>query len=135
MSKADWIWMPHPGHLIVAKDCKFHLNTKVSNYIVSTVGEYIPDAPIREILAESRGVKLRGKGDDRFHDYMKKIGYEDVGCNRKYETMVFRAFEIQEELCCPYVAADWTELEVEGYNHARAAFEGHIAMCEKYDEL
>jgi len=59
-SKGKWIWMPHAGHLIVSSDCRFHLNTYVGGYIVSTVGEYFPDEGVREIFAESRGVNLEG---------------------------------------------------------------------------
>ena len=101
MDKTKWIWMPHPGHLIVARDCKFSLNTYVGKYIVSTVGEYLPDYQVREIFAESRGITLVGKGEARLADYMKKIGYETIGSDRKYETMVFHAKK-SDDKCCPF---------------------------------
>jgi hypothetical protein len=131
VEKKDWVWMPHPGHLIVARDCRFHLNTYVGGYIVSTVGEYIPDAPVREILAECRGIKLEGLGDARLADYMEKIGYQEIGLDRLYETMVFKA-DSKKEGCCPYRVSEYSEEDIEGYNDAKAAFKGHMKLCEKW---
>jgi len=125
--------MPHAGHLCVGSDCRFHLNTYVGKYIVSTVGEYLPDAPIREIMAESRGIILNGKGDMRLADYMKKIGYEEIGCDRLYETMVFKA-EKSKSSCCPYVASTWDDIDFEGYNTASKALKGHYKMCLKWSK-
>jgi len=123
--------MPHPGHLIIARDCKFFLNTFVGKYIVSTVGEYLPDSEVRKIFAETRGITLKGKGDERLADYMKKIGYEELGCDRKYETMVFLAKK-SEHKCCPYTAKNWGELDSTGYNNSEDAFKGHYKMCLKW---
>jgi hypothetical protein len=135
MNKADWVWMPHAGHLIVGHNCRFHLATYVGGYIVSTVGEYLPDAPVREIIAESRGITLEGKGDTRRADYMAKIGYEQIGAGRLYETMVFRAVPaFPGEDCCPWRQRDGCELDFAGYNDAAAAFRGHLAMCEEWSK-
>lgn len=131
MKKEDWVWMPHPGHLIVSNDCRFHLNTYVGTYIVSTVGEYLPDGPVREVLAHCRGITLEGKGDARLADYMKKVGYEEIGLHRKYETMAFRA-ERSNHKCCPWKQQTGSDLDMEGYNDADAAFQGHMAMCLKW---
>jgi hypothetical protein len=46
-------WFGHAGHFICAEWCRFHLCTQVGPYLISTVGEYVPDAPVREILAQS----------------------------------------------------------------------------------
>ena len=128
---SEWVWMPHPGHLCVARDCRFHLCTYVGGYIVSTVGEYLPDAPVREILAESRKVSLTGRGDERLTDYMEKIGYGEVGAGRKYETMVFKAGPSAEE-CCPYRATNLSELYANGYNDPGVATTGHMELCHKW---
>lgn len=128
----DWIWMPHPGHFICSRDCRFHLNTKAGHFIVSTVGEYLPDAPIREILASTRGITLGGIGDARLRSYMEKIGYEDLGFERKYETMVFPALKSDTE-CCPFTADYGSgELEMQGYNDAGSAYAGHMDLCRKW---
>lgn len=131
MQKSEWTWMPHAGHLIVSNDCRFRLNTCVGEFIVSTVGEYFPDAGVREILAESRGVKLVGRGDERRADYMRKIGFEDIGCDRKYETMVFFS-EPSGEGCCPHTPRNYRELDCRGYNSAADATKGHLELCEEW---
>lgn len=131
-NRAEWVWMPHAGHLIVGRDCRFHLNTCVGNYIVSTVGEYEPDSAIREILAKSRGIELQGRGNERRADWHRKNGYEEIGYGRTYETMVFAAEPDAENACCPFTAASWSNLDFDAYNDAVAAREGHEAMCVKY---
>jgi hypothetical protein len=134
---SSWIWMPHPGHFICAFDCRFHLNTKVGSVIVSTVGEYFPDEPVREIYAGVRGIKLKGIGDDRKQSYMKQIGYGEIGVDRKYETMVFRAQPRSglQPLCCPWEPKDYEELEAQGYNDPGKAYAGHMELCKKWEHL
>jgi hypothetical protein len=133
-SRDKWIWMPHPAHFICGSQCKFHLATYVGKYIVSTVGEYLPDYEVREIFAKCRGVMLEGRGDERTNDYMRKIGFEDIGVNRKYETMVFKAKKNLDKhyKCCPWQLSDFSCLEMEGYNDPGKASEGHYKLCEKW---
>ena len=154
-SHESWIWMPHAGHLCVGHMCRFHLNTYVNGHIVSTVGEYWPDAEVRRMFVEHRGtfprlyfdevgklvektpmtneecqklLKLKG---DYFDDaYMKIFGYEDLGLNRKYETMVFPAEE-SENKCCLF-AGSGEALELSGYNDPVEALQGHYEMCWQY---
>jgi len=63
MNKNKWIWMPHAGHFLLGNKCQFRLNTYVGKYIVSTVGEYLPDEGIREIFNKTRNLELQGIGD------------------------------------------------------------------------
>ena len=105
-------------------------------YLISTVGEYLPDAPVREIFAQSRGVALEGMGDKRRAHYMEKIGFEDIGYGRKYETMVF---SLNGKVCAGKgcgcgmpVPSDWRELDAERYNTAGDATRGHRRMVQKY---
>jgi hypothetical protein len=132
--RGEWVWMPHAAHFICARDCRFHLATWVGNYIVSTVGEYEPDSATREILARSRGVILEGRGDARRADYASKIGWEEIGSGRKYETFVFPAKPrpSTQEQCCLYMAASWTEIDSAGANEAGDAYRNHMALCEKW---
>jgi len=132
--KEKWVWMPHAGHLCVAAYCRFHLTTRIGPWLVSTVGEYVPDSVAREMLAEVRGIKLVGRGDAREVDWMKKCGFEDIGCDRKYETMVFRAVVDDNHLCCPFRQDSGTELDMDGYKEGGAAYRGHLAMCEKWSQ-
>lgn len=124
--------MPHAGHFICAKDCKFHLNTYVGGVIVSTVGEYWPDSQVRKIHAEVAGKHIEGRGDEYDRNYFKEFGWEDIGCGRKYETMVFKATQDKENTCCPWRQSSGSDLDFNSYNDSNAAFAGHMAMCEKW---
>lgn len=131
-----WVWMPHPAHFICAKDCKFHLATYVGKYIVSTVGEYWPDSKVREIFADVRGKKIKGNGDDWDRDYIKQMGqngFTEIGANRLYETMVFKAVKAKEKSCCPYrIIVEGGELDFAGYNDPLEAYKGHLKLCKKW---
>lgn len=100
--------MPHPGHFIGSNRCHFRRNTYINGYIVSTVGEYRPLAIIDP--------------DEKDQD-------EDIGFNRKYETMVFEACE-SGDACCPFVQANGNELDLMGYNDPGEAQIGHEKMVQ-----
>jgi hypothetical protein len=132
MKKANWVWMPHAGHFIMGKDCQFVLNTYIGKYIVSTVGELWPDSQVRKITAECRKILIEGRGDAWDYDYMQKIGFADLGCDRKYETMVFKAKKA--EGCCPWRMANGHDLDFQGYNDPKDAYLGHLKMCVKWSK-
>lgn len=134
--------MPHAGHLIVGNDCRFHLNTRVGKYIVSTVGEYWPDQAVRRIHAEIHDKKwyqanLHLKGDYFDAAYHKKFGFTELGMSRTYETMVFRAVKEKtadaKYKCCPWKMTSG-ELDMEGYNTATDAYAGHMKLCKKWSK-
>lgn len=131
MSTQDWQWFGHAGHFICAQWCRFHLCTLVGNYLVSTVGEYVPDETVREIHCEARGVRLEGKGDARLVDYMKKVGFQELGFGRTYETMIFKAGErcTRPECGCGLPEIDGSELWAKGYTSAGDATVGHMEGC------
>lgn len=133
MRKENWIWMPHAGHFICGNNCQFHLFTYVGKYVVSTVGELVPDEPMREIEANAQGITLEGKGDARLADWFKKCGYEELGYKRLYETMVFKAKKTKNK-CCPWGQVNGSDLDFEGYNDAGAATKGHYKMCLKWSK-
>lgn len=137
MKQEDWVWMPHPGHFICARDCRFHLSTYVGGYIVSTVGEYEPSMEVREILAKSRGMTLEGKGDARRADAFKKLGWEEIGCDRTYETMVFKAEPSKDGpgSCCPYRMVDAHDVAFAGYNSPDEAYRGHMELCREWAQV
>ncbi len=137
MSKEDWVWMPHPGHFCAAKDCRFFLNTYVNGYIVSTVGEYWPDSAVRKIFANSRGKDIEGIGDYFDANYLNEFGYEKIGFDRLYETMVFKAESSDErDSCCPFRAyIRGGELVLKGYNDPTDAYKGHLEICNLYDSI
>lgn len=110
MSPSEWIWMPHAAHLIVAASCQFRLATYVNGVIVSTMGEY------RQL-------------------YTQEGRWQEIGHNRLYETMVFKAIPTNRDECdaCPY-RCDFEagEVDFDGYNTAGAAYAGHLALCQKW---
>ena len=135
MKKENWIWMPHAGHFICGHDCRFHLATYVGKYIVSTVGEYWPDRQVREIHAQVHDPIWYGKnrilkGDYFEAEYFKRFGYTEIGLDRKYETMVFKATKSKEK-CCPYEMVSG-EKDFDGYNTAADAYKGHLRLCKKW---
>jgi hypothetical protein len=132
--KSEWVYMPHAAHLIVGHCCRFHIATAVGPWLVSTVGEYLPSETVQNIFAASRGISLTRRGDAREHEYLEKVGWEPIGYERTYETMVFRAVAAtpDEASCCPYRQANGNELEMRGYNDPGDAYRGHMEMCEKW---
>jgi hypothetical protein len=136
-TKDKWVWMPHPGHLIVSRDCGFHLNTYVGGYIISTVGEYWPDRQVREIHASVVDKKWLEqnrhlKGDYFDSAYMQRFGWEEIGLSRTYETMVFKAGK-SNEACCPFDALVMRgEKDFVGYETAAAAYKGHLKLCKRW---
>ncbi len=136
ITKDKWIFMPHPAHFILARDCKFFLATKIGKYIVSTVGEYWPDYRVRKIYEQTRGIKVEGMGDEYDRNYRKTYGYEDLSIGGyKYETMVFLAKKTQgKNKCeaCPYVIDSGHNLDMDRYKTPKEAFKGHYKMCNKY---
>lgn len=140
MSANKWKWFGNSGHFICGRDCRFHLCTKVGNYLVSTVGQLWLSRSSREIHAKiddpvwfSQNKHLLGDSFDSA--YMKKFGYEDIGCNRKFETMVFKAGAICEakECDCGLPEISGSELDMEPYNTAGEAAAGHLKLCKKWD--
>lgn len=138
MKKDKWVWMPHAGHCIIGDWCRFHLSTYVGKYLVSTIGEYWPERAVREIHASIHDPKwfaenIGLKGDNFDNAYRKKFGFEDIGCDRKYETMVFKAMK-SDHRCCPYKMISGEDIDMDSYNDADSAYIGHLNMCKKWSQ-
>ena len=133
----NWKWFGNAGHFICGDLCRFHLATQVGPWLVSTVGQMFPDEGTREVFATSRGVELSGRGDARKFDYMQKIGYQEIGCGRTFETMVFRAGDpcASEGCQCGLPNISGSELESDAYNDAGSATNGHMALCLKWADI
>lgn len=134
--ETEWIWYGMPGHFICAQDCRFHLCTQVGRVLVSTVGAYEPQEGAREILAQSRGQVLEGKGDARRYSWFKQNGWEEIGHKRTFETMVFARDGLKRcgtpECGCGVPSIIPSELDMEGYTDAGAATSGHLVLCQKW---
>ena len=110
MTPDKWVWMPHAAHFICGPRCQFKLATYVGKYIVSTVGEMVTN------------------------HLDERTEFEEIGYKRKYETMVFRAIrrDPKNGKCCPWEIDVSKEMDMQGYNDADAATDGHMAMCRKW---
>ena len=119
--KETWEWYGTAGHFICGRWCRFHLLTKVGPYMVSTVGQYV----------HPRHSGGNEKTEAEWLD--KNWPGEDIGYQRKYETMVFNVSEARCQepgcMCGQPMIEDWNKIEGQGYNDAKAATDGHNAMC------
>lgn len=107
-----WIWMGHAAHFILGHECQFKLATEVGGFVVSTVGEL-------------KYPKLPG--------VIQKEEFEDLGWNRKYETMVFKSKK-SNLLCCPYIMDLPAEIDFLPANDADTATKNHYKLCEKWSD-
>ena len=138
--ESEWKWFGNAGHLCVAQWCRFHLCTQIGEYLISTVGQYWPDRTVREIHAKVYDPEWFTKygilrGDNFDAKYMERFGYETIGCDRTFETMVFKTTGevcISQDCNCGMPTLNFSELDADGYNDAGAATRGHYAMCEKW---
>ena len=105
----EWEWYGNAAHLCVSNWCRFHLATKIGNYVVSTVGEYYPPHPT-ELDCPQKPTP--------------------IGWQRTYETMVFKV-EGTCECGCGLPTISGSEIAADGYNDPKAATAGHHAMCER----
>lgn len=137
----NWKWFGHAGHLIVARHCQFHLTTQVGNYLISTVGEYWPERSSREINASIYDPAWHAahnhlRGDDYDAAYMKRFGFENIGANGKYETLVFKlgkeTCKVKDFGCGLPRPFDWCEVDGRRYDLAGEATAGHYKFCRKW---
>lgn len=112
----DWVWDGHAAHLIVGSRCQFHLATRVGDYQISTVGEYLPESN-----RNTDGGEYGGKEYARF---------ETVGAGRLFETYVFRCggpgFGTVDE---------FLEVDSLAANDHDSATRNHMELCRKYAVL
>ncbi len=106
--RAKWIWQGSPGHFIAAESCGFHLCTVIGGYLVSTVGDYRPMGPYTKL--------------------------DTIGCDRFFETMVFRASRCIAEgcTCGEYRQHSGASLDFAPANTRAEAHAAHMAMCTKW---
>lgn len=133
--QGDWRWYGTAGHFICASWCRFHLLTRVGDFIVSTVGEYVPPEGVMRLNAQIRGTPLMQRGDALEAEYLEKFGYEELGAWGTYETLVFSYGSACDEEECKGCGmprpSSWSELDGVRYDNAKAATEGHYAFCHK----
>ncbi len=120
--ESKWKWFGHAGHFICGQWCRFHLTTKVGRVLVSTVGQYVhPSDSGANEATEAEWLAKNPNG-------------RQVGCERFYETMVFRAGKpcAAKGCACGMPKIDPSEIDFEGYQTPGEANAGHLAMCRKW---
>lgn len=118
----QWEWFGLAAHFICGRWCRFHMATKVGEYIVSTVGLYVhPSDSGSSESAEAEFFKRNPLG-------------QDIGCGRKFETMVFRFTHYCEtvECNCGLPRFDPNELDFRAANAVREARDNHMTLCKKW---
>jgi len=103
--KSTWVWYGYAGHLCVGRRCAYHLCTRVGGFLISTVGDYIPD------------------GSDK----MKKIG---AGPEAFFETFVFHC-DGEDKNGDPIIPS-WSEIDSRRYARSIDAERGHRDICDEY---
>lgn len=120
--ETEWEWFGDAGHFVCSQWCRFHLCTKVGEWLVSTVGAYVHPR--------------HGRGSEQQEAAWLKTNWpgEDIGAGRKFETMVFRAGErcAGEECNCGMPEIDGGDVDFRGYNTTHEAAVGHLALCRQY---
>lgn len=116
-----WQWFGHAAHFICGAWCRFHMATKVGDYLVSTVGLYVHPRHSSSEGAEAAWLKANPNG-------------ERIGCDRFYETFVFKAgAPCKVEGCnCGLPSIDGSEIDTLSANDAGTARENHMKLCRKW---
>jgi hypothetical protein len=71
------------------------------------------------------------------HILCLRVRSEEIGCDRKYETMVFFAGErcTAKGCGCGLPSIRGSEMDCEGSNDAGTATKNHMAMCNRYSRI
>lgn len=139
IDESKWKWFGNAAHFICGNSCRFHMATQVGKYLISTVGEMWSERAVREIHARCHDPKwldknVHRKGDDFDFHYMKRFGYEQIGCDRTFETMVFEAGKpCDAKACgCGLPSISGSEIDYAAANDAKTATKNHRKLCLKW---
>lgn len=136
MGKENWTWMPHVDS-IIGDDCQFRLCTYVNGYLITTIGEYLPERNILKSIHPLDNKLQTLKGDEFDRYFLSKYGYEKIAMGHLYQTQVFIAQKRveEEDQCCTHhrVKGEYC-IESNGYAYAVSATVGHMNLCLEYDK-
>lgn len=123
---SEWEWYGDVGHCCVGRWCRFHLHTRIGAFIVSTIGQYVhPRHSGGSEQEEAKWLKQHPNG-------------EEIGCDRLYETFVFRHSGNRCGGACncgEMMVEDYSEIDSLGANDQRTANENHMTLCLKYANM
>lgn len=106
----DWVWYGRAAHFVGAYMCRYRLTTLVGEYIVSTVGD----------------MRISRTGRDADEKQ------EKIGCDRLYETMVFKAGAACNCGCGERRIDSGREIDYAPSNSDTEARANHMRLCRKY---
>jgi hypothetical protein len=107
--ESKWKWFGMAGHFICADHCLHHLATRIGNFLISTVGDYRP---------RRNGEQLGER--------------EKIGCDRFFETMVFKIGKGECNCGCGLPAFASSEIDFLSANDHKSADANHRKLCRKY---
>lgn len=118
IAKKDWEWFGHAAHFCCGRWCRFHMATKIGNFLVSSVGQYVhPRNSGASEKTESEWLLINPDG-------------AEIGCDRFYETMVFKCTSGVCACGCGLPNIDASELEFAGAKTSGEARENHNRICK-----
>jgi hypothetical protein len=122
---AEWEWFGNAAHFMGGPWCRFHLATKVGNYLVSTIGEWVH--PYWSRWKEEP--RMDGSRAHLLGDALDSHGH-------RFKTAVFLARERCESAACGCTMPQPSgrELDSAGYNTRAEATRGHMALCHTWAE-
>lgn len=107
--ESEWKWFGFAAHFCLARRCEFHLTTQVGNKLISSVGGLQP---------------IEEDNENR---------WEEIGCGRKFETLVFNIIDTESENKIPPI--DYSEVESVCANTSKECHENHMRLCHKYANI
>jgi len=117
-----WKWFGLVGHFICGRWCRFHMATQIGDHFISTVGLYVH--PRHSQGSEQAEIKFLAENPNG----------EQIGYDRTYETMVFRA-----GLACTATDCDCGMPQIDGHeldylpaNSIKEAQDNHMMLCKKW---
>lgn len=120
VSESEWEWYGNAAHLIVGRYCRFHMATVIRGHMISTVGEYVHPT-------------FCGPNERTENEWLIKNPWgKEIGCDRKFETMVFKLGKGSCECGCGIPTIVPSELDFAGYNTPKDARAGHMRMCHEW---
>ena len=106
VSEDKWKWHGTAAHFIGSASCLHHVCTRVGKYVISTVGDYRPNGPNSDA--------------------------ERIGCDRKFETFVFKALRGECACGCGLPNFRASEIDSLAANDHKTANANHMKMCRKW---
>lgn len=109
---SEIVWHGQAGHFVGWRDCQWHLCTEVNGYIISTLGEYIPN---RQRNTVGQAMPLGLSPDDLYESMIFEVGgHCPCGCGHPTQS--------------------GSSLDMNRYKTPLEARLGHMKLVEEYSK-